>query len=481
MGKVPDRKGIQRRRARSRAAAVTGAVLIAGLSSCQEGGPPPGPPPVPDIALDAEVAAAVEGARTEVEADREDAAAWMRLGMTFAANELPQQAAATYETAAQLAAEDPKAWYHLGLARARTGALSSAIEALGRAGNLDTSYAPIAWRRGFFRLETGDLAGAGQDFRRARGLEPEDVAGTTGLARLALQQGEAGTAAALLESLTARQPREPYYHQLLGRAYLALGRRPEAEAAFRRGEGGSMPRFEDPWEREADRFAAGFAGRRDRALAAFAGGRLPDAIEKLRSLLKERPGDGALSYALAVACMSTGKPGEALRVLEAAAELNPGHNLLQVALSDAWRQSGDLDRALVHAERAVELNPSFMTHFRRAGVLEALGRTREALDAGAEALARDPGNHAGLRWLAGARLRAGRFDAAAETWTRLTRLDPSRPGYWLGLGRARMGMGDLDEAWEALRQAERLAPHGWKPARRLRAELRKGEAGNSGD
>ena len=301
MSTVPARKGIQRRRAGFRGAAVTGAVLIAGLSSCQEGGLPR-PPAVPQIPLDAEVAAAVERARTEVEADRRDPAAWMRLGMTFAANELPQQAAATYETAARLAAEDPEAWYHLGLARARTGALAPAIEALGRAGRLDTSYAPLAWRRGFFRLETGDLAGAGQDFRRARRLDPEDVAGTTGLARLALQQGEAGTAAALLESLTARQPREPYYHQLLGRAYLALGRRQEAEAAFRRGEGGSMPRFDDPWEREADQFAAGFAGRRDRALAAFAEGRLPDAIGKLRSLLKERPGDGSLSYALAVAC-----------------------------------------------------------------------------------------------------------------------------------------------------------------------------------
>ncbi|MCY3761357.1 MAG: tetratricopeptide repeat protein [Gemmatimonadetes bacterium] len=466
-----------------RAAAVAGAVLIACLPSCQGGGRgQPDPPAVPDIPLDAEVAAAVERARTEVEADREDPAAWMRLGMTFAANELPQQAAATYETAAQLAAEDPKAWYHLGLARARTGALSSAIEALGRAGELDSAYAPTAWRRGFWRLETGDLAGAGQDFRRARGLDPEDVAGTTGLARLALQRGEAGTAAALLESLTARQPREPYYHQLLGRAYLALGRDQDAEAAFRRGQGGSMPRFEDPWEREMEQYAAGFAGRRDRALAAFAGGRLPDAIEKLRALLEERPGDGSLSYALAVACMSSGQPREAVRVLEAAAALNPGHNLLQVALSDAYRQSGDLDRALAHADRAVGLNPSFMTHFRRAGVLEALGRTREALDAGALALSRDRKNLGGLQWLAGVRMKAGELDAAAETWARLAELEPAQPGYWLGLGRARLGLGDLEEAREALREAERLAPRGWKPARLLRAELEKAETGaKSGD
>ena len=478
MAPASNRKGRQPRRGRSLRSAA-GAVLIAWLPSCQGGGPLPGPPAVPDFPLDAEVAAAVERARAEVVADRGDPAAWMRLGMTFAANELPQQAATTFEVAARIGPQDPEAWYRLGLARARTGALAPAIEALGQAGSLDTTYAPIAWRRGFWRLETGDLEGAGEDFRRARGLDPEDVAGTTGLARLALQRGEAGTAAALLESLVAHQPQEPYYHQLLGRAYLALDRAQEAGAAFRRGQGGSMPRFDDPWERETEQYAAGFAGRRDLALAAFAEGRLPDAIEKMRVLVEERPGDGALSYALAVACMSSGKPREAVRVLEAAAALNPGHNLLQVALSDAHRQSGNLERALAHAERAVELNPSFMTHFRRAGVLEALGRTRKALDAGDLALARDPDNIGGLQWLAAAQLRADRFDDAAETFARLTRLEPSRPGYWLGLGRARLGLGDLEEGRAALLEAERLGPRGWKPAGRLRAELRKAEGGGT--
>ncbi len=479
MDPASNRKGRLPSRRRSFGAAA-GAVLIAWLPSCQGGGGPlPGPPPLPDFPLDAEVAAAVQRARAEVDADRTDPADWMRLGMTFAANELPQQAAASFEVAARIGPQDPEAWYRLGLARARTGALAPAIEALGQAGSLDTTYAPIAWRRGFWRLETGDLDRAGEDFRRARRLDPQDVAGTTGLARLALQRGEAGTAAALLESLAARQPQEPYYHQLLGRAYLALGRGQEAGAALRRGQGGSMPRFDDPWQRRQDQYAAGFAGRRDRALAAFAEGRVPDAIEKLRALVEERPGDGALSYALAVACMSSGKPREAVRVLEAAAALNPGHNLLQVALSDAYRQSGNLERALAHAERAVELNPSFMTHFRRAGVLEALGRTEGALDAGARALALDPENRGGLQWLAAAQLRAGRFGGAAETYARLTVLEPSRPGYWLGLGHARLELGKLEEARAALREAERLAPRGWKPTRRLGAELRKVEAGGT--
>ena len=123
-----------------------------------------------------------------------------------------------------------------------------------------------------------------------------------------------------------------------------------------------------------------------------------------------------------------------------------------------------------------------MTHFRRAGVLEALGRTREALDAGAEALARDPENIGALQWLAGARLRAERFAAAAGDLR-----PPDRPG----AVPARVLAGARPCPPRAGRPGESPggpAPGGnaWrltggKPAHRLRAELRKTGANGNGD
>ena len=461
-------------RSRGRLGASVSALIILALTgSCtREESPELPTPPGAGIHLDAEVVTAIENAREQVQADPTDSESWLRLGMTYEANGLPQQATESYEATVHLASENARAWYRLGVTRSQLGDLDRAVAALERAGTIDAEYPPIAWQRGFWRLETGDLEGAERDFRIAARLEPNGFAGSTGLARVALQRGEGEAAAELLKGLLARASREPYYHQLLGKAYLSLGRTEEAQRALKRGGGRPMPRFEDPWQREVDEYAAGFAGERDRALTAFAEGRLTEAMDQLRLLLQERPGDGALSYAMAVACMHSGRTAEAIEVLEAGVAHNPGHNLLFVALSDAFRQAGDLERALEHAEKAVALNPAlFMTHFRLAGVLEALGRRQEALEVGVRALARDPDSVTGLNWLGNLQSVLGRWQEAADTYEHLIQLEPEQPGFWLGLGFARLRLGEFEEAEAAMVEATRLGPDGWQPARRLQAEL----------
>ena len=452
------------------------AALMAVVANCNTGDEFPQLPvsPPPGIHLDEDVADAIERARELVLVQPTTGEVWLRLGMTYEANQLPQQAAACYEAAVSLSGQKARAWYRLGWARAHLGELEQAVEALERAATIEPHYAPIAWRRGFWRLEIGDLDGAEGDFRLAAHLDSSSLAGLTGQARVALQRGQDAAAAGLLEELIARAPQEPYYGQLLGKAYLSLGRTEEAQHLLRRGAGRTIPVFNDPWQNEVEAFAAGFAGERNRALTAFAAGRLPEAVERLRRLLRQRPGDGSLSYALAVACLSSGGATEAIEVLEAGLALNPGHNLLHVALSDAYRQSGDLGRALEHAERAVELNPThFMTHFRQAGVLEALGRRQQALAAGARALARDPDNLHGLQWLANLQSSMGRWQQAADTYEHLIRLEPAQPGFWLGLGFARLRLGSLNAAAVAASETERLAPRGWQPLRRLQGEIQR--------
>ena len=450
-------------------------VLLAIVEGCgtQPELPPLPEPPQAGIHLHEDVAAAIERAREQVLADTRNGDAWLRLGMTYEANGLPQQAAASYEAVVLLLGQNARAWYRLGWTRSQLGEFERAIEALERAATIDPNHAPIAWRRGYWRLEIGDLDGAERDFRLATRLDSSGLAGLTGLARVALQRGDDDDAAELLQDLIARAPREPYFQQLLGKAYLSLGRTEEAQRLLRRGGGRGVPVFFDPWQRGVDDYAAGFAGKRDRALTAIAEGRMDEAVEQLRRLLLERPGDGALSYALAVACMQTGRTAEAIEVLQAGVELNPGHNLLYVAFSDAYRQAGDLDRALEYAERAVELSPArFMTHFRLAGVLEALGRRQEALEAGNRALARDPDNIDGLWWLGNLQSVLGRWRDAAHSYEHLIRLDPNQPGYWLGLGYARLRLGELDLADTAVTEIQRHAPSGWPPLRRLQADLR---------
>jgi tetratricopeptide (TPR) repeat protein len=458
---------------------ITLALLAGFLYGCDEedegkGSALPEPPqPQASLDLDPEVAIAIERAREAVSASRGNGEAWLRLGKTYEANKLPQEAALSYETAVRLSPGDAGAWYRLGRACTKLGAFAPALEALKRAGELEPTNLQIILRRGFARLETGDLDGAKAEFQQAAALQAGDLAALTGLARVALQRGEDAAAAALLERLIEGAPGEPYFHRLLGGAYRALGRPRQAEASLRRGGARAMPEFHDPWEEELDAFAAGFAGARDRALTAFAAGNLPEAIRLLRELLQSRPGDGSLSYALGVAYMQTGEAQEAIEVLEAGVELNESHNLLHMALADAYGQSGQLHKALAQATRAVELNSTdFATHFRKAGILKVLERQQDALESGEAALARDPRNPAGLQFLAQLYAENKNWSSASQIYERLVDLQPEEPRFWLGLGIARMRHGALDSAQEAIDRADSLGAGTWRGAlAQTRAEL----------
>ncbi|WP_300381122.1 tetratricopeptide repeat protein [Henriciella sp.] len=59
-------------------------------------------------------------------------------------------------------------------------------------------------------------------------------------------------------------------------------------------------------------------------------------------------------------------------------------------------------------------------------------------------------------------LRAGKTDAACRGFSQLIQLVPELPSAWHGLGLARHGRGEIDEALGAFRQAARLDPKAWR-------------------
>ena len=235
-----------------------------------------------------------------------------------------------------------------------------------------------------------------------------------------------------------------------------------------------MPRLRDPWEDDLDRFAAGFAGDRDRALTAFAQGNFPEAIRMLEELVAKRPGDGSLRYALGVAYMQSGKAQRAVEVLAAGVRFNEGHNLLRGALADAYGQSGQLEPALAEARKAVELNEThFSTHFRVAGILNTMGRKKEALESAEEALRRDPDQSQGLQLAARLYRSFERWSEAASAYDRLTSLHPEDGRFCLWLGITRMKTGAFDEAARLCSKADSLGgSRRWrKRLERSRVEL----------
>jgi protein O-GlcNAc transferase len=108
-------------------------------------------------------------------------------------------------------------------------------EALGyysRAAEVAPRSYDVLYGTGVCRSYQGKQAEAIESFRQALALEPDSAAARLALGIALLQTSQAQAAAAELEAATALEPRmrQGFYH--LGRAYRALGRSTEAEAAF---------------------------------------------------------------------------------------------------------------------------------------------------------------------------------------------------------------------------------------------------------
>lgn len=136
----------------------------------------------------------VEHIEQRVSAVREEtgnAERWLQLGLLYEAHEVYGPALECYERAVELDPDQPRAWYHLALMQSETGDPASGIVSLERVSELEASYVPALWRRGFLLLESGRLDEAESTLLEARRIAPRDAAARSGLARVALQRGDA--------------------------------------------------------------------------------------------------------------------------------------------------------------------------------------------------------------------------------------------------------------------------------------------------
>lgn len=127
---------------------------------------------------------------------------------------------------------------------------------------------------------------------------------------------------------------------------------------------------------------------------------------------------------------------------------------------------GDLAARLnIHAEaerllrRALELAPSFEDAWLRlAATLHSDGRTREAIAAFDEALARNPECFPALEAKVRILTETGEYDAALSVHEKLLALQPNRPGLFVSYGNTLKTIGRTAEAIEAYRGAIALDP-----------------------
>lgn len=418
--------------------------------------------------LDPEAVASVRRAAEALAADIERPGGWTDLGAALHAHGRLELARTCYEQRVLRDPEDPRTWYWLALIEEERGESGRAIAHLGQCVRREPRYLPGHWRRGLLHLRQGELEPAETAMRAALDLAPHDAAAVVGMARVRLQQGAPGDAAALLEEHLRRLPTDQNARMLLGTAYRELGRVEDATRVMT-GAAGAEPVRKDPWRDEMLTRRLGYRTDFLRAVDRLEQGAVAEAIGLLEKLHARRPDDTLVHLSLHRAYRMNGELGRAIELLQEALRIDPLMDVIHLHLAGAERERAHrtgsapdraaLARALASSEAACELSPNFPeAQGMRGDVLADLGRDAEALEAYLRAadLAPDASmwqEKAGL-----ALCRAGRWAEAVPRLRRLAALQPRSARTLLQLAAALANSGELEEAHGHLVQARALAP-----------------------
>ena len=190
------------------------------------------------------------------------------------------------------------------------------------------------------------------------------------------------------------------------------------------------------------------------ALADHHGGRLPEAIEAYRRILKVDALQPEALHFLGIALSQTGGQEEALAPLSLVLRLQPdnagAHNHYGNALAGLSRH----EEALASYERAIALDDGFAeAHYNRGMSLVALGRFEPALDSYSRALALKRDHIPALNNLGNALSDLGRYGEALGYYERAIELRAGFVSAWVNKAHALRHLGRYEEACAAARGA----------------------------
>lgn len=183
-----------------------------------------------------------------------------------------------------------------------------------------------------------------------------------------------------------------------------------------------------------------------------------DAIEFLKRVDRERPGDFGVNFRLGFALMSKQSPGEAVGYYRAALAIRPRAVVFN-NLAYALRASGKIDEAIACYERAIRLAPDYAPAHNNLGVaLKAQGKPDLAMLCFRRALELDAGFAPAHSNLAIGLKKQGDVAGAMEHYEKSAQLAPDafEPRYNLGLLLKREGR--LDEAIDRFQEVIRIKP-----------------------
>lgn len=318
-------------------------------------------------------------------------------------------------------------------------------------------------------VRRGDLAGAEAAGEAALRDSPDDLAARVALASLKAMTGDHEGAEALCTTDA------PELLRLKGWLLQSRGRHGEAVDCYQRIVAADPADWEI-WNnlgnarsaagdsegaldalRRARALRPGLAPiQRNYAMLLAASGRLEESVEPCAAAARLEPGDAAAQLELGRLLLHLGRPGEAVDPLGRAAALAPGDADVQLEIARARAGLGALDEAEAAYRRALGLAPGLAIAFLELGIVLERGNRLERLGpllAEAEAQGVAPGELAYLRAL---RLREDGRNAEALALARQSPGDVEPQRRALLIGRLADSLGEIEAAFEAFAEANRI-------------------------
>lgn len=216
-------------------------------------------------------------------------------------------------------------------------------------------------------FEAGQLHQAEQILRALLAADPRHHGALHLLGMVAFQAGNPAAAIPVIQQAIGIEGSVAEYHSTLGSALLAAGKRPEGEAALRRG-----------LELKPSHGRANY----NLGLLCLQTGRADESRPLLQKAVAKLPGDIDVLNALGVALVQTGEHRKAVQTFSKVLKAMPGHDQARLNRANAWTELGLTDKSIPEYGTLLERHPrdpSLLFH--QAAALSQAGRGLEAVGA----------------------------------------------------------------------------------------------------
>lgn len=423
--------------------------------------------------LDPEVKALVKHHLRQVAASPKDGNRLCELGLVYEANELWAKAHEAFEYALRLNPLNRNWRLHRAITAHELGQLENELAEIQQLASAHPDFAPVQQRWGRACLESNMLDDAARAFKSVILHAPNSPEGYVGLADVRLRHGQAQAAVTLLQEALKRDGRHRIAHFLLGNAYRKLGLTDDAKRHLELGVGGKPRNLMDSLAKRGQKYQVNRFAREKQAMSLLVSGRVQQAAKSLEQILKDDPDNVNVMNNLATAYAQMNRRDEAFELLQRALMTDEKKHTTYVNLANWSAMHGQYAKALEYADAAIKRGPRVdLAHRARASVLFHLHRYDEALASAKMAAVLNPSDARIQEQCADLAIRSRRVDDAVEHYHAAISIDPRRAESWIGLARIYLAAGRIQDAQQAIAEAQRLAPQN-PIVRRLSAEVQK--------